>query len=53
MIAREGSSDEVFFHFTALPGEGYRTIRAGVPVQFEIVQGRAGLAARNIQRLDA
>ena len=53
MIAREGSSNEVFFHFTALPGEGYRTIRAGVPVQFEIVQGRAGLAARNIQRLDA
>ena len=53
MIAREGSSDEIFFHFTALPGEGYRTIRAGVPVQFEIVQGRAGLAARNIQRIDA
>jgi peroxiredoxin/cold shock CspA family protein len=49
MIAREGAGDDVFFHFTALSGQGYRTIRAGVPVQFEFAQSRAGLAARNIQ----
>ena len=29
MIARAGSDDEVFFHFTALPGQEYRTIRPG------------------------
>jgi cold shock CspA family protein/peroxiredoxin len=51
MIAREEAGDNVFFHFTALPGQGYRTIKAGVPVQFEIVERRAGLAARNIQRI--
>jgi len=51
MIGREGSGEDVFFHFTALPGEGYRTIRAGVPVQFEVVESRSGLIARNIQHI--
>ncbi len=52
MIARDGSDDDVFFHFTALPGQGYRTIKPGVPVKFEIVESRAGLTARNIQRIE-
>ncbi|GHO71282.1 hypothetical protein KSC_101740 [Ktedonobacter sp. SOSP1-52] len=52
IIVREEAGEEIFFHFTALPGQGYRTIRAGVPVQFEIVEGRAGLAARNIQQIN-
>jgi cold shock CspA family protein len=51
MIARTGSGDEVFFHFTALPGQGYRTIRPGTPVQFEVVEARTGPTARNIQRI--
>lgn len=52
IIVREEAGEEIFFHFTALPGQGYRTIRAGVPVQFEMVEGRAGLAARNVQRIN-
>jgi cold shock CspA family protein/peroxiredoxin len=52
MIARDGSDDDVFFHFTALPGQGYRTIRPGTVVKFEIVESRAGLTARNIQRIE-
>lgn len=52
IIVREEASEEIFFHFTALPGQGYRTIRAGVPVQFEMVEGKAGLTARNIQRIN-
>jgi peroxiredoxin/cold shock CspA family protein len=49
MIARDGTGDEVFFHFTALPGQGYRTIRSGTPVKFELVESSHGLTARNIQ----
>ena len=49
MIAGDGTGDEVFFHFTALPGQGYRTIRAGTPVKFELVESSHGLTARNIQ----
>ena len=52
MIVRAGSGDEVFFHFTALPGQGYRTIKPGVPVKFEMVESRNGLTARNIQRIE-
>src|SRR5215467_8042917 len=51
MIARERSGEDVFFHFTALPGQGYRTIRPGIPVQFEVVETRTGPTARNIQQM--
>ncbi len=51
MIARAGSGDEVFFHFTALPGQGYRTIKPGTQVQFELVETRSGPTARNIQQI--
>jgi cold shock CspA family protein/peroxiredoxin len=49
MIARDEAGDDVFFHFTALPGQGYRTIRPGILVRFEIVESKTGLTARNIQ----
>jgi cold shock CspA family protein/peroxiredoxin len=52
--AREANRDrdgDVFFHFTAIPGEGYRTVRAGAKVQFEVVQTSVGKAARNVQPL--
>lgn len=41
---------QVFFNFTAIPGEGYRTIQPGTSVRFELVESEAGLSARNIQR---
>src|SRR5919205_36363 len=37
MIARDGFDEDVFFHFTALPGQGYRTIKPGTTVKFELV----------------
>jgi cold shock CspA family protein/peroxiredoxin len=52
VIARDGSGEEVFFHFTALPGQGYRTIRPGATVKFEVVEGKSGPSARNIQRAE-
>ncbi len=48
MITRSNEED-VFFNFTAIPGEGYRTLAAGTPVQFELVEGSFGSTARNIQ----
>ena len=50
-IASEASNSDVFFHFTAIPGEGYRTLKPGTPVRFEVVKSEAGLTARNVQRL--
>jgi cold shock CspA family protein/peroxiredoxin len=49
MIASDVSDGDVFFHFTAIPGEGYRTVRPGASVSFEVVESKAGLTARNVQ----
>ncbi len=49
MIAIDEGGDDVFFNFTAIPGEGYRTMQAGTLVQFELVENPLGATARNIQ----
>jgi cold shock CspA family protein/peroxiredoxin len=49
-ITSDSSDEVVFFHFTAIPGEGYRTVRPGTSVRFEVVDGAAGLTARNVQK---
>lgn len=49
-IARDDTGEEVFFNFTAIPGEGYRTLKPGTPVQFEVVQCKFGSTARNVQK---
>lgn len=49
MIVRENTKEEIFFNFTAIPGEGYRTVRAGTAVAFELVEALHGKSARNIQ----
>ncbi|WP_306790424.1 cold shock domain-containing protein [Tolypothrix sp. FACHB-123] len=51
MIATDEGGDDVFFNFTAIPGEGYRTLGAGTLVQFEIVSNPFGITARNVQRV--
>jgi cold shock CspA family protein len=43
--------EPVFFHFTAIPGEGYRTRRVGTTVQYELVDHPTGPTTRNIQAL--
>ena len=48
-ISVDASDEDVFFSFTAIPGEGYRTLRPGTPVRFEVVGGEAGPTARNIR----
>ena len=49
-ITSDSLDKEVFFHFTAIPGEGYRTVRSGTPVRFEVVDSAAGLTARNVRK---
>ena len=46
-------ADEVFFSFTAIPGEGYRTLRPGTAVSFELVENEAGSTARNVQIVES
>ncbi|MBA3791922.1 MAG: redoxin domain-containing protein [Rubrobacter sp.] len=48
-IESGASENGVFFNFTAIPGEGYRTLRAGTPVRFELVENASCPTARNVQ----
>jgi CspA family cold shock protein len=41
-IIRRDNGDPIFLHFSAIPGEGYRTVPAGAQVEFEIVKGPQG-----------
>lgn len=50
VIADENET-EYFFHFTAIPGDGYRTVAPGTQVAFEAVSGPHGLSARNVQMM--
>jgi len=50
MISTDATEEDVFFSFTAIPGQGYRTLRPGTPVSFELVQNQTGPTARNIRR---
>jgi len=49
MISTDASDEDVFFSFTAIPGEGYRTLRPGTSVSFELVENETGPAARNVR----
>jgi CspA family cold shock protein len=51
-IGREDGPD-VFVHYLAIVGEGYRTLHQGEDVEFEIVQGPKGPQADNVRKIDA
>ena len=49
-ITVDGGND-VFAHFSAITGEGFKTLEEGQKVSFEIVEGDRGPQAANIVKL--
>ena len=49
-ISVEGGND-VFVHFSAIQGEGFKTLEEGQAVSFEIVDGARGPQAANVNRI--
>src|SRR3990170_3865252 len=49
VIEREGGND-VFVHFSAIQGSGFRTLEEGQQVEFEIVDGPKGPQAGNVTK---
>ena len=47
-INEEGKSEDLFAHYSAIQMDGYKTLKAGQAVVFEIIQGPKGLHAVNI-----
>ena len=50
-ITPEDGSKDVFVHHTAIKGDGFRTLREGQAVEFEISQGPKGPQASNVSKL--
>jgi cold shock protein len=47
-ISRE-QGDDVFVHFSAIQGDGYKTLDEGQRVEFDVAQGRKGQEAQNVR----
>ncbi|MGA9224612.1 MULTISPECIES: cold shock domain-containing protein CspD [Pseudomonas] len=47
-IVEDGKSEDLFAHYSAIAMDGYKTLKAGQPVEFEIIQGPKGLHAVGI-----
>lgn len=43
--------DDVFVHFSAIQGDGYKSLEEGQEVSFEIVEGNRGPQAANVVKL--
>jgi CspA family cold shock protein len=47
-VLPEGGGEDLFAHYSSIQMDGYKTLKAGQPVTYELVQGPKGLHATNI-----
>lgn len=52
-ILADGRDEDLFAHYSAIQMDGYKTLKAGQPVSFDIIQGPKGLHAVNISAPNA
>lgn len=52
-IEPEGGGSDVFAHFSAIQMEGFRTLKQGSRVTYELTKGPKGDLAQNIRPVDA
>ena len=50
-ILADGRDEDLFAHYSAIQMDGYKTLKAGQPVCFDIIQGPKGLHAVNISSI--
>ncbi|MBI5469195.1 MAG: cold-shock protein [Deltaproteobacteria bacterium] len=48
---QQESGEDVFVHYTAITGDGFKTLKEGEEVEFEITQGPKGPQASNVVKV--
>lgn len=51
-ILPEGGGEDLFVHYSTIQMEGYKTLKAGQDVEFEVLEGPKGFHAVNVQPSD-
>ena len=51
-ITPDDGSEDLFAHFSAINMSGFKTLKEGEPVQFEMIESDKGLKAQNVQRAE-
>jgi CspA family cold shock protein len=50
-IQAEGTDRDVFVHYSAIQGDGFKTLAEGQKVQFELIDGPKGPQASNVSKM--
>lgn len=50
-IAQDNGGPDVFVHFRAIAGDGFKTLAEGQSVTFDVEQGQKGLQAANVEKV--
>ena len=49
IVGDEG--EDIFVHFSVIQGDGFRSLKDGEPVEYEVERGNKGLLAKSVRRL--
>jgi cold shock protein len=50
-IQQDGGGPDVFVHFSAIQGDGFKSLAEGQAVEFELIQDAKGAKAQNVQKV--
>lgn len=49
---KRSNGDDVFVHYTAIEGNGFKTLKEGQEVEFTIIKGKKGLQAEDVTKVE-
>jgi CspA family cold shock protein len=50
-ITQDNGGEDVFCHYSAIQGDGFKSLSEGQKVEFEVAKGPKGLQAANVRKL--